>query len=243
MQLTGKVALVTGGARRLGRATALELAARGCDVLVHYHRSAEQAGQTVEAIRALGRRAVHVPADLANPAAAQGLVETCVKQLGRLDVLVNNAAEFSPTSPEAFHSDDWQRLLAVNLLAPAALCHHAAAHMKRGGVMVNLCDILAERPWPTYLAYCVSKAGLAALTKGLAKALSPAVRVVGVAPGVAEWPEGFPEDAKARIIDRIPAGRTGTPEEVAAAIRFLIEDGDYITGVVLPVDGGRSIGW
>ncbi len=240
--MPAKRALVTGAGRRVGRAIALELAGRGFDVAVHCLRSVDAANQTAARIRDLGRNAVVLRADLADGESAGGLPARCREALGGLDVLVNNAAVFEPTG-ESFDLARWNRTLAINLTAPALLAFHAAPLMTEGGCIVNIGDIAADRPWPSYAVYCVSKAGLTALTKSLAAALAPRIRVNGVAPGVADWPQDYDEEKRQRITARIPAGRPGTPEEVAAAVRFLAEDATYVTGVVLAVDGGRNIAW
>jgi len=238
-----RVALVTGAARRVGREIALELSRTGYDIAVHYRSSRDDAESLADAIRRAGRRAELLPADLALHSAAAALVGQCIASLGRLDVLVNNAAIFERSDPAAFDPNAWQRTLNINLTAPAALCHAAAARMTDGGAIINLADISADRPLPGYLAYCVSKAGVVALTRGLARALAPRVRVNAVAPGVAEWPPDYSDELKRSIVARVPMQRAGTPADVAAAVRFLAHDASYVTGVILPVDGGRSVAW
>ncbi len=243
MSTAARVALVTGAARRVGRDIALELARTGYDIAVHYRSSRADAESAADIIRRAGRRAELLQADLAGAASAVTLVDQCIAALGRLDVLVNNAAIFEKSDPAAFDASAWQRTLNVNLTAPAALSHAAAARMTDGGAIVNLADISAERPLAGYLAYCVSKAGVVALTRGLARALAPRVRVNAVAPGVAEWPPDYSDELKRSIIARVPMQRAGTPADVAAAVRFLAHDASYVTGVILPVDGGRSVAW
>lgn len=237
------VALVTGAARRVGRAIALELARAGCDIAVHHRSNEDDALRTAEDIRALGRRAALLKVDLEDPAAAAKLPERCAAELGRLDILVNNAASFDEMSLQAFDLARWNRTLAVNLTAPAILAHHAAPLMHANAAIINICDILAERPASNYLAYCAAKAGLVCLTIALARSLAPKIRVNGVSPGIAEWPEHFTDDLKKSLVARVPAQRPGTPDEVAAAVRFLAIDAVYVTGHVLAVDGGRSIAW
>lgn len=243
MSTAAKVALVTGAARRVGRDIALELARTGYDIAVHYRSSREDAESAADAIRRAGRKAELLQADLAVPTSAVTLVDQCIAALGRLDVLVNNAAIFEKSDPAAFDAGAWQRTLNINLTVPAALSHAAAARMTDGGAIVNLADISAERPLTGYLAYCVSKAGVVALTRGLARAFAPRVRVNAVAPGVAEWPPDYSDELKRSIIARVPMQRAGTPADVAAAVRFLAHDASYVTGVILPVDGGRSVAW
>ena len=243
MELAGTVALVTGAARRVGRSIALELAAAGCDIALHYHRSRDDADSTARRIADLGRRCERIQADLAAPDAPARVIEAAVTAMGRLDVLVNNAAVFERMSLEEFDLDAWDRTMRVNLSAPAALAAHARAHLAaRGrGKIVNVCDIAADRPWPSYLAYSASKAGLVALTRALARALAPQVQVNAVSPGIAEFPEDYDPDTRRRLVEQVPLRRAGSPEDVARTVRFLVQDGDYITGQVIHVDGGRSI--
>ncbi len=246
MKLDGTVALVTGGAKRVGRAIVLELARAGCDVAIHYRDSCAEAQQLEACVFDMGRRAVTVSGDLQEPANWPLIIGQTVEGLGRLDVLVNNASVFltdNPDSIEAFDAGQWESLLRTNLVAPMALCHHAQPYLDAhgGGKIINLCDISADRPWPEHLGYCVSKAALVALTRGLARALAPRVQVNGVAPGLAIFPEAYKEDIRRNLTDQVPLGRPGTPEEVARLVRFLAEAGDYITGQVIPIDGGRSL--
>ncbi len=237
------VALVTGAARRVGRAIALELANAGYDIGLHFNTSGRDADEAAAAIRRLGRRVALLSADLADPAAAATLPARCADELGRLDALVNNASTFEPMRLADLDVSKWDHTLGVNLTAPALICRSAAPLFAAGGVIVNICDIHAERPLPSYLAYSVSKAGLVALTRALAAELAPAIRVNAVAPGVADWPDDYSEEKRQRIIAHIPAHRAGTPEDVAAAVRFLTTDATYVTGFVLNVDGGRSVAW
>lgn len=212
---------------------------------------AEDAAATVSL---KGRRAVTVQGDLGDPESWARIVEETVGGLGRLDVLVNNASAFLASQlevddaetrgrEEGFEFGLWEAMLRVNLVAPAGLCHHARKHLAaRGmGCVVNLCDIAADRPWTDHLAYSASKAGLVALTKGLARALAPQIRVNGVAPGIAVFPDEYSEDLRRRLISRVPLGRAGTPQEVASLVRFLAEAGEYVTGQIITIDGGRSI--
>lgn len=245
MKLDGTVALVTGGARRVGRAIALELADAGCDVAVHYRHSRAHALELADTIKGLGRRAVAVSADLRDPAGWPIIINATAEDLGRLDILVNNASEFLTDTPDkidTFAPDLWDRILRTNLTAVAGLAHHAMHHLAAHGMgkIVNLSDISAQRPWPDHLAYCVSKAGLDALTKGLARALAPTIQVNGIALGTAAFPESYSNDLRRAIVERIPLGRAGTPEEVARVARFLVETADYMTGEIVRFDGGRA---
>ncbi len=243
--LGGRVALVTGGGRRVGRAICQALADAGCDVGVHCRTSIQEAEQLAAQIRAAGRRAAVVRADLAEPVSWAGVVGETADALGRLDILVHNAAVFPDLGADDLASFDiarWDGVLRVNLSAVAGLTHHAAPLLVSGGHgrIITLCDIASDRPWPSRLAYSVSKAGLVALTRGLARAMAPDVLVNGVAPGIAEFPQGTPTDEQKRLVSRIPLGRAGRPADIAAACRFLAES-EFITGQILTVDGGRSL--
>ena len=242
MELEGRVALVTGAARRVGRAIAVRLARAGCHVAVHYHTSGADAERTAATCRELGVRAEVLAADLADPRGAEKLIPDVLGRFGRLDVLVNNASVFERMTLDDFTVADWQRTMQINLTAPLQLaCAARAALVQSGGRVVNLCDAGTSRPWPDHLAYCVSKEALVALTRVLARALAPRVNVVGVAPGVAAWPDEYDQATRDRLTAKIPLQRAGTEDDVASAVHFLLRDGDYITGVVLPVDGGRSV--
>lgn len=243
MNLEGAVAIVTGAARRVGRAIALHLARRGCDIALHYHRSSDDAESLAGQIREIRRRCLLVQADLAKPESWSRIVDETVNGLGSLDILVNNASIFAPMAGDGFDLAQWQHTMQVNLTAAAALCHHAAPHLRKtgNGKIVNITDIAAEKPWSHHIAYCASKAGLVNLTKALAKALAPDVQVNAVAPGIAIFPEDYDETTRARLIDKVPLKRAGTPEDIAAAVGFYCADGDYITGQVVAVDGGRSV--
>lgn len=237
------VALVTGGARRVGRAIAVALAQAGCDVAVHCRRSVEDARETVEHIESLGRRAVMIQADLADPGSAESIVVQVVEQLGGLSVLVNNASLWEAQSLADLSAESWQAHLNVNLTTPALLAKAAWPHLRARppGHVINICDIAADRPWAGYLAYCVSKGGLVTLTKALAKAMAPDVCVNGISPGVVMLPEDCDEATRRAALSRVPLKREGSANDVAATARFLVEQGGYITGQIINVDGGRSI--
>lgn len=242
----GSVALVTGAAKRVGRAIALGLAEAGFDVVIHYHRSRGEAEDVGGQVTERGRRALMVQGDLADPASWPRIVEQAVSGLGRLDVLVNNASLYRTDSPDTLPEFDhrlWDSMLRTNLVAPVGLCHAAHEHLAASGTghIVNLCDIAAERPWAAHLAYCASKAGLVCLTKALACALAPRVRVNGVAPGIAVFPEDYSEETRRRLTEKVPLAREGTPQEIADFVCFLVTKGHYITGQVVSVDGGRGL--
>lgn len=242
---SAKAALVTGGAKRVGRAIALDLARAGYDIAVHYRTSDQEAQQLVEEIRGMRRNGVTIQGDLAEPKSWPRIVSDAIDSFGRLDVLVNNASVFPTDDSDRLASFDhrqWADTLRVNLTAPVGLCHHAAAYLKKSkGCVINLLDISVERPWPGHLAYCASKAGLAAVTQALARGLAPEVRVCGVAPGIAIFPEDYDQALRDRLVDRVPMKRAGTPEEIAAAVRFLVADAGYVTGETIRVDGGRHL--
>ena len=243
METVGKVALVTGAARRVGRAIALELARAGCDVAVHCRLSDKDAAQLVDEIRDMGRRAVVVAGDLADPESPNRAVAQVVRDLDRLDVLVNNASVFEMRPLEQADAAAWERILRINTIAPALLAQAAAPFMRQAGAgrIVNLIDILAERPIKRHGPYCASKAALAALTRSLALELAPEITVNGIAPGIAVFPENYDEDLRRRLTAKVPLKRTGSPEQIAALVRFLVTEGDYITGQIIAVDGGMSL--
>jgi NAD(P)-dependent dehydrogenase (short-subunit alcohol dehydrogenase family) len=240
-KLRGKVTLVTGGAVRVGRVIALALAREGADVAVGYHRSGVAARRTVSELRSLGVRAVALRADLGKPAEARGLIAAAVRRLGRIDVLVNNAAMFFRTPLATTTPAQFDRLIAVNLRG-AFFCSQAAARAmgRRGGRIINIADVGATRAWPGYIAYGLSKAGVVMLTKGLAAALAPGIQVNAVGPGLVLLPAGFPRESSRRLAARIPMRRHGAAEDVAAAVTFFATCPDYITGQILYVDGGAS---
>ena len=242
MNLAGRVALVTGAGRRVGQAIALGLARAGCDIAVHHHGSAAGGAETVAAVRALGRRAELVPADLGDAMAARGLADRAVAVLGRLDILVNSAAIMVRQTIEEVTPESWDRTLDLNLRAYFFTAQGALPHLRRvQGRIVNLADIAGLEPWPAYVPHCVSKAGVIMLTKGLARALAPDITVNAVAPGAVLLPDDWDEATRAHFAETTPLGRLGSAEDVVGAVRYLVEAGDYVTGTVLVVDGGRLL--
>jgi len=239
MELQGKIALVTGSARRVGRAIATALARAGADLALHYGRSADDARSAAEEIRAMGRRAELFQADLAQPGRIEAMFAAIARHFGRLDILVNSAAVCDRTPIETLTAAQWDAELAVNARAPALCIRYAIALMTHGeGSIVNVTDVAAERPRADYPAYCASKAALQALTKSAAKALAGRnIRVNAVAPGVVEWPEGLREERKENVLRNVPMKRPGSPRDVAEAVLFLCRH-DYITAQTLRVDGG-----
>lgn len=244
MNLKGKTALVTGSAKRVGRVIALALARRGANVAVHYRDSAADAGWTAAEIRRLGVRAEAVQAELSTEGGAAALVARVVELFGGVDVLVNNAAVFFKTPFATVSEADWDRTLAANLKGPFFCAVHAGRRMleqPEGGAIVSIADWAALRPYTGYLPYCISKAGVIAMTQGLARTLAPKVRVNAVGPGPVMVPADLPPEEAREIMEKTPLRRHGSPEDVAAAVLFLLEGSDYVTGAFLPVDGGRLI--
>lgn len=242
MNLQGRVALITGAGRRLGRSIALRLAEGGVSIGVHFHTSADDAAETGAHCRKFGVEAEIFPCDLADGASTQALVPSVLARFGRLDILVSNASRFTPQRLDEFTLEEWNRTLAINTTAPMILAHAARdALRKAGGRIVNLCDAATGHPAPMHLPYSVSKGALDTLTRVLARAFAPDVNVVGVAPGIAEFPPEYDAALRTRLIDKIPLRRAGTPEDIAETVRFLLEQGDFITGTIVNVDGGRSI--
>lgn len=242
MMRRGQVAVVTGGAHRLGASIVLALARAGCDVVVNYRSSAGGAAATVAAAQATGVRALAVPGDMSSAADVDRLLNETVAAYGRVDVLVANAGVFLRTPIEALTEADWDAMLDGNLRTAFLCAHRFGLHMRRhaGGAIVTIADVAAQRPWADYLPYSVAKAGVVALTLGLAKALAPGVRVNAIAPGPVLLPDDFDPAHRQREIDRTLLRRQGRADNVADAVVALVAN-DYITGVVLPVDGGRSI--
>jgi pteridine reductase len=243
MQLAGRWALVTGGAKRVGRAIALELGRRGANVVVHFHTSRAAADATIRDLEALGVRAVGLSADLGKPAAVEALAREAEARSGGLAVLVNSASNYLRSPFDALTEAVWDASLDTNLKAPFLLAWHLGRAMRdRGeGRIVNLVDWAAERPYRDYLAYCVSKAGLVCLTRALAKELAPHVLVNGVAPGPVLAPEDMGDEER-RAIERVtPLRRFGAPEDVARCVRFVVEEASFSTGSIFYVDGGRLI--
>lgn len=242
--LRGKTALVTGAAARLGATTVRLLHAAGARVAIHYRRSAAPA----EALRdeLLAQRpasACVVQGDLIDPASWPRLVEAAVELGGGLDILINNASTYYPTPVGSATVEQWDDLFGSNARAPFFLSQAAARELRRRrGCIVNLVDIHADRPNADHPLYCMAKAANAMMVKALARDLAPEVRVNGIAPGAALWPEGYMADAaRQEILSRIPLGRPAGAEQIAEAVLFMVTGPDYITGQILAVDGGRSV--
>jgi pteridine reductase len=243
MQLSGRWALVTGAAKRVGRVIAREFAGRGANVVVHYNHSAADAADAVRELESLGVRALALQAELGVPAQVTALARDAEARTGGVAVLVNSASNYLRVPFDALTEETWDASLDVNLKAPFLLAWHLGRAMRdRGeGAIVNIADWAGERPYKDYLPYCVSKAGVICLTKALAKELAPSVRVNAVAPGPVLLPEDFGPEARAAVERATPLQRVGTPEDVARCIRFLVEEANFSTGGLFHVDGGRAI--
>jgi pteridine reductase len=243
MQLAGRVALVTGAGRRLGRAIALALGDRGMRLAVHYNASSAGATEVVGVIRAAGGDAHAFQADLTDPAQIESLAAAVHGRFAQVDVLVNSAAVMSRTPFGETSAQDWDAHHSLNLRAPFLLTQalrRQLAAAPGGGAVINIADIVAFETWTGYVPHGVSKAGIVYLTRALARVMAPAVRVNAVAPGVVLLPENWDADSAARLERTTPLGRAGSPADVTSAVLFLLES-DYITGEVIAVDGGRHV--
>jgi len=243
--LSGKVVLVTGGAKRVGAAIARRLHREGANVMLHYRGSEREANALrAELMAARAESVALVKADLLDIAELSEIVRNTLERFGRLDALVNNASAFFPTPVGEMTQANWESLIGANLRAPLFLSQAAAPHLKKtSGVIVNITDIHAERPLKNYVIYSVAKAGLEGLTRSLARELAPEVRVNGVAPGAILWPEDGSWDdlMRQRIVSHTLMKRTGDPDDVARAVYYLIAEAPYVTGQIIAVDGGRSV--
>jgi pteridine reductase len=244
--LTGKVALVTGGAKRVGAAICRLLHARGANIMLHHRASVREARDLQQELNTRREDSVAlIQADLLNGASLPDLVKTTVGRFERLDILINNASSFFPTAIGDITEKAWDDLVGTNLKAPLFLSQAAAPELrKRHGCIVNIIDIHAEFPMKNYVVYTVAKGGLLALTRSLARELGPEVRVNGVAPGTILWPEGEEwgdELSRQRIVNQSALKRIGEPDDIAKAVDYLVSAAPYVTGQVIAVDGGRSI--
>lgn len=236
----GRVALVTGAGQRVGRAIAEDLAAQGWRVAVHYRSSAAGAEEVVAAIHALGGEAEAFAADLAQVQACERLIDAVYDRFGTLDLLVNSAAGMEQTRLGHVREEEFDAIIALNLRAPFFLSQAAARLMPAGSAIVNIADHMAEEPWPNYSVHGIAKAGVIAMTRHLAAALAPDIRVCGVAPGFVLAPPGFPAERAEAFAKETPLQRLGTPQDVAAAVRYLA-DAAFVTGETIFVDGGRRV--
>lgn len=244
MTLQGKVVLVTGAARRVGRVIALAFASKGARIAVHYHTSASEARQVLEGVKSLsGADADIFRANLLDAAAPQKLADAVARRLGGIDVLINSASLYEHTPFALSSIDDWDRHMAVNARAPFFLAQACAPWLKRSGegAVINIADWAGHRPYADYAPYCASKAALLSVNAALAKALAPEVRVNAILPGPVLAPDAMGEGEKKKVAEATVLKRLGTPEAVARACLYLAESADYSTGAELAVDGGRLL--
>ncbi len=242
--LEGKVALVTGAAQRIGAATVRMLHRQGMNILLHYNNSSGPAEALCTALEQRRSDSVALlQGDLQQNHTLHRLIDRGVERWGRLDLLVNNASTFYPTPIGSITDEDWEKLIGTNLKAPLFLSQAAAPHLRQHrGTIINLIDIHGERPLKSHTTYIISKAGMAMLTRSLARELGPEIRVNGVSPGAILWPQsGLAEETRAEIIDRTALKRSGEPDDIARTILFLLRDAHYITGQIIAVDGGRTL--
>ena len=244
--LEGQWALVTGAGVRIGATIARTLHAAGAGVAIHYRASAGPARELADELNALrSGSALTVQADLLDSSALAGRVADVVDRAGRLDILVNNASSFYPTPLGEVTEQQWVDLVGTNFKAPLFLSQAALPQLRANrGCIVNIVDIHSQRPLRNHPVYGPAKAALAMLTRSLARDLAPEVRVNGVSPGAILWPDdGKTEFAKDGILKQVPLRRTGEPEDIAGCVLYLVRDAAYVTGQIIAVDGGRSVGW
>lgn len=240
--MTQPVALITGAARRIGAEITRTLHQRGLDVIIHCRNSRDEADALAADLNRLRDNSAQVlVADLSDPDDVRRLARDAMELAGRLDVLVNNASSFYPTPLADATDEDWDALIHSNLRAPYVLIQNLAPSLReQGGSVINLVDVYAEKPLAEHSLYCIAKAGLAMLTRSLARELGPDVRVNGVSPGPILWPEAG-QDNQAEILAASALKRAGKPADIANTVAFLALDADFVTGQILAVDGGRSL--
>jgi pteridine reductase len=241
VRITGKVALVTGGGRRVGRGLAEALAQRGASVAVHYNESSTGAEEVVRAIESRGGKAAAFASDLTQPDAPASLVGAVVEKFGTLDVLVNSAAVMVRTPFGEVNASAWDSMFALNIRAPFFLCQAAAPFLRSArGAIVNIADLAAFETWPAYIPHGITKGGVVQMTRALARVMAPEVRVNAIAPGTVLLPDDWSAEDARRLDKTTPLQRQGSPTDVAQAMLFLLE-ADYVTGETIIVDGGRHI--
>lgn len=243
MKLAGKTALVTGGARRIGRALAVALAERGCRVAITYRTSRQEAESVVREIERRGVAGYAVRVDQRVPVQVKTAVRSILRRFGRVDILVNNASSFYPTPLEKVTPVQWNDLLSTNLAGPWWFAQALGPAMKQrgSGKILNMADVSVLSPWTDYLPYCAAKGGVVTLTLGLAKALAPQVQVNAIAPGPILFPSDVTPAQRRQALKKTLLKRVGSPKDIVAAALFLLGGSDFVTGVILPVDGGRRL--
>jgi len=244
MNISGKVVLITGAAKRVGRVLALDLASRGAKLVLHYNRS-EREAKALERLlhRKWKTKVALVQGNLEETAQVKNIGRAGWKAFGRVDVLINNASTFFPTPLGKVKESDWENLFRVNVRAPFFLSELIGLKMKKrgGGKIINIADWAALHPYTGYVPYCASKAALVAVSQGMARSLAPEVQVNTVLPGPIMWPADLGDKVKRSVLKKTPLKKIGSPEDVAGAVRFFIEGSDFSTGSLLHVDGGRHI--
>jgi NAD(P)-dependent dehydrogenase (short-subunit alcohol dehydrogenase family) len=241
--LTGKAVLITGAAKRLGRASAIALAQAGADVAITFNRSAREAQHTVIDLTSLGVRAFALQCDITSEKSVKGAIKEVVRELGGIDILVNNAANYETTEFEKITMAQWDAIFASNTRGPFLVTREALKHLReRRGKVINMGSLGGLVPWPTHAHYCSSKAALHMLTKVMAKALAPEIAVNAVAPGMIDLGEKAAKDFMRKMARVTPMKRNGSGEEIAAAVHFFAEAPHFITGQILAVDGGLGLG-
>ena len=240
MNLQKRVALITGAAHRVGKAIALGLAKEGMKIALHFNQSQEQVNQTLEEIKALGAEAFAIQGNFADVAQIKNVVKKCQEHFKQIDVLINNAALYFKTPVGETSEPEWDDLLGINLKAPYFCAQYVSDLMKqkKRGKIINITDVAGISPWPEFIPYSASKAGLIAVTKGLAKALAPNIQVNAIASGTILMSEDATEEYKTEIKDSTLLKKLGTPEDIVNAAIFLLKGSDFITGEVVVVDGG-----
>lgn len=243
MEIQGKTALITGAAKRIGRSIALLLASEGMNLLLHYGHSRREAVETQKEAERFGVRVYLLQADLAKFSDVRRLLREAYRRAPRIHLLVNNASIFYKTPLGRVREKEWNEFFDVNLKAPFFLAQEIGLRMfrQKEGKIINLVDWTAFRPYTQYLPYCASKAGLVAVTQGLAKALAPYVQVNAIAPGPILPARRAAKADERKVLRRTPLKRYGEPSDIAEAVRFLVQSSDFVTGAVLPVDGGSLI--
>jgi pteridine reductase len=244
--LAGRTVLITGAARRVGATLARKLHGAGANVVIHFRKSTDEAAQLARELEAeRPGSTAFVQADLLELGALPGVVDGAIRAFGQLDILVNNASTFYPTTIGEISERHWDDLVGTNLRAPLFLAQAAAPSLRiTHGLILNIADIHGMRPLKRYPVYSVAKAGLIMLTKALAREMAPHIRVNAIAPGPVMWPEdGTDKELQQKIVEKTLLKRAGSPEDVARAALFFATEAPYLTGQILAVDGGRSVGW